>query len=1547
MDHTCPRCKNSYHPHIVECPTCKLINFNVATWIPDQVKQDYVKKWQEKKSDNITKKFIEKSFERILKKYGKKLKKLKVKTGMIPTEISVKDNFQTNVEVSFNPSVLSFYDDDEIDATLHYLAFLLFTMQGSSNIRAPNVGPNLVNYLTDFTVLYNAYLAYSKYSTYFNQNEAYLRAREREIPNFSIIIYGIRNALLSSEMPPLFSLLGLSTIFQDALYFTLFYREKLESWAREYNMNSILTLYNWIIDDFKIIHDSKSSLNQMFDRTQLIGKLTTTVDTNAMMLKDRIIFLPDSKPTLEKLLSNTKDMTEGNLIKLWLTRVAKFSYDSDEYNTPLPNKIENLKNYLKKFDPDTILNFVTLTSGLPGNEIFGNRLELLFKIILTIPETEFKYEKLDDDSIDHVLLKIGEMQYWKRLENYHVTSTIDYPPIWILGKKYAMMAGIQMRAYENWKDIVAEYYPLKEQFHVKFNYEPITVIEDSLELQTHLFNFVIKSIEKCRKSSDLLIPPLMMVLEWKKIIDEWRTHSKYTAFFNSNVIQMGLNIETEKLITIEDRETFFKFHAVKMNSSLVVIPQHFIHEFLKYKFNLDVRSVKSEFSEEIWRNTHSRLYHKLLYLFSPRYIIPDFSISSSEKVDFGIIFDVNKLFLIKIIDTDFITKDIQEEISDATKSIESIERNLVKNAKMLSGGKEIGAVPDIQLEIIPILLVKTNFLSLGIYLPKENYIVNKTNWFCYFTDFISLAGDIKDGLRFLLFLRRLNQLKTESKVDALTELDLYAYYVDHNDSFLQSGIHISHFRASRDLWDAYLIKKLKKEVDFQARFSDDEPDDFWELAPIDNNIFDARNIFHGWLSRVFRLEDGRIIWFMITNGEYKFSPPDTRTLHLLAELIPYRITKNNSFQNFLTQLGIEKNQVIRFTAFSDIVIKNNDLTQFYDVLKSLTISVPIVINGIKSPSGSIIFPIIYSLEGITELFTSDVLLAEKSIIQVILNAIANQFKPGSDNSKIVQNCMMELFLNSKPAFNLTTMSDPLLLEHSSDSDYTVPLESHLSEIRLEVARFLQRELVSPGSYEGNDAKSIIDKILGFLVAKLDSELSSYNIVQLAPFLIDMQGNTIEARKIASAQTISDRLKVQEFDAFKKYREKSLELSRIADSLRYIAEKAIKISPNGEAILTREKWLYTQALGQTIMESTLVRNVIYSTVGKFRIKITTDYSHDVESVEIDDLIQHSENFDLEMLKRGKTSVHFSDDASLEKFYNDINGAFHDEFNVTFETFTKVLQTCINYPLEKNSHTQVVSEEELIKYIKTKMPELQEDEISNALILASISKDDLQSVDIYSTDMRNRKIRSVVKPIFELIMDGKKKYVLNSWCIRVTNAQWWQYLDEGYLPYDRKYIISDKLKNKLSDFQHDAARSHEKDIELIVRQKTSILDTNVKQNHKCFSGLSGFPGEIDLISFFQSTKQVFLMEAKNIQLNLSPLDIKKEVNKFTESDGFIEKLLKRKKFVEDNLENVLKCYNISDYSGWRVNCLFVTGTFTFNIPNNPIPTIHIDKLSNYLP
>ncbi|MDE2590518.1 MAG: hypothetical protein KGL95_12745, partial [Patescibacteria group bacterium] len=460
----------------------------------------------------------------------------------------------------------------------------------------------------------------------------------------------------------------------------------------------------------------------------------------------------------------------------------------------------------------------------------------------------------------------------------------------------------------------------------------------------------------------------------------------------------------------EDKETFFKFHSVKIGTGLVVIPQHFIYEFLKYKFNSDIKPAVSEFSEMILSNTRSRIYHKLLYLFSPRYIIPDFSISSSKKVDFGIIFDVNKLFLIKVINTDFITKDIQDEISDAVKNIEFIEQNLVENAKILSNGEEVGKVPSIQLEIIPILLVKTNFQSLAIYLEKDSYLFSKTNWFCYFTDFISLTGDIKDGLRFLLFLRRLNQLKTESKVDALTELDLYAYYVDHDDSFLQSGMPVTYFHASRDMWDTYLIKKLKKEVDFQARFSDDEPDDFWELAPIVNNIFDARNILHGWLSRVFRLEDGRVIWFMITNGEIKFSSSDTRTLHLLAELIPHRITKSNVFQNFLTQLGIGKDQIIRLGAFSDTAIKNNNLFKFYNILKSLTISNPIVIDSTKSPSNATIFYIIYSQNGLSELFSSDVLLAEKSIIQIILIAIANQFKPSFDSSEIIKKCMNELFL---------------------------------------------------------------------------------------------------------------------------------------------------------------------------------------------------------------------------------------------------------------------------------------------------------------------------------------------------------------------------------------------------------------------------------------------------------------------------------------------------------------------------------------------------------
>ena len=128
---------------------------------------------------------------------------------------------------------------------------------------------------------------------------------------------------------------------------------------------------------------------------------------------------------------------------------------------------------------------------------------------------------------------------------------------------------------------------------------------------------------------------------------------------------------------------------------------------------------------------------------------------------------------------------------------------------------------------------------------------------------------------------------------------------------------------------------------------------------------------------------------------------------------------------------------------------------------------------------------------------------------------------------------------------------------------------------------------------------------------------------------------------------------------------------------------------------------------------------------------------------------------------------------------------------------------------------------------------------------------------------------------------------------------------------------------------------------------MCDPSVKEDHKCMKGLSRFPGEIDTLAIFQKNKKIFLAEAKHTTLNISALDISKEIKKYTDKKtGYEVKLLKKKAFIEKNIKHILNCYGILDTEGWDVDCLFVSNTFQFAVPGLTISLLHVDDLSSHL-
>jgi hypothetical protein len=320
----CLRCNNPFGPNLAECPNCSLPNFYVMPWISEEIKQEYLSQRTDKKTE-INQKMIERIFKMILDKYNVKPIRLKVKEGKTGLfEILSLNDAHSNIEVTYNPVTLSFYDHEEIESMLYHEAFHL-SQGGSSGILVRDFNsPELTDYISDFTVVYYELVNYKSQHQYYEISQPFSRVKRKEISNYSVILSNLKHLISSNNLPtPLFPHQTVLKILSDAVYFRLIDQQSFASWAEKNHSNALLTYYDWITEDFSMIYNSNPSRDDVFKSTQLVGMLTISVDTTETILGDRIEFSPDAFNMYRRhhdLEDNRNNMARHTITQSWIDR---------------------------------------------------------------------------------------------------------------------------------------------------------------------------------------------------------------------------------------------------------------------------------------------------------------------------------------------------------------------------------------------------------------------------------------------------------------------------------------------------------------------------------------------------------------------------------------------------------------------------------------------------------------------------------------------------------------------------------------------------------------------------------------------------------------------------------------------------------------------------------------------------------------------------------------------------------------------------------------------------------------------------------------------------------------------------------------------------------------------------------------------------------------------------------------------------------------------------------------------------------------------------
>ena len=94
----------------------------------------------------------------------------------------------------------------------------------------------------------------------------------------------------------------------------------LETWAQKHHTNAILKFYDWIVEDFRVIHTLNQAIEDIFLLTQSIGVLSISVDISEMVFGDRIGFSAEPFDVYQYRIREEKNPLMRSVAYSWLNR---------------------------------------------------------------------------------------------------------------------------------------------------------------------------------------------------------------------------------------------------------------------------------------------------------------------------------------------------------------------------------------------------------------------------------------------------------------------------------------------------------------------------------------------------------------------------------------------------------------------------------------------------------------------------------------------------------------------------------------------------------------------------------------------------------------------------------------------------------------------------------------------------------------------------------------------------------------------------------------------------------------------------------------------------------------------------------------------------------------------------------------------------------------------------------------------------------------------------------------------------------------------------
>ncbi len=463
--------------------------------------------------------------------------------------------------------------------------------------------------------------------------------------------------------------------------------------------------------------------------------------------------------------------------------------------------------------------------------------------------------------------------------------------------------------------------------------------------------------------------------------------------------------------------------------------------------------------------------------------------------------------------------------------------------------------------------------------------------------------------------------------------------------------------------------------------------------------------------------------------------------------------------------------------------------------------------------------------------------------------------------------------------------------------------AHRSTRLTELGVHLHEAGVPAGSFNGNNAKHIeTDIIHPWLTTKLREQLSELDMMATLGYALTQLESTNcqrwwqikkTAYQVGSPSTDEGRLPASSQDLLLQSRATSLLVEAIlawpptgtGSPTAYDWQELLSL-----ATLASESGNRSEALHFELLDSVLVISNAYE------VSITESdliASVDVGSFERDRRLAALPN-PVPIGTRGdrrEPDPEWTPIGILMPDYQDIDQALQFSLGFGIDAILVTLDTAIRWPVSPPRCTDLVVPERIAAAAHAANPVIPLDSYTRAVTWLSLGSEDFDPADstIEHWKIEQRSARIDIRPFARI----NAEVFVSPWTAMIAKRIWVNYLDLHRLPRPDIELPPPVVK-ALERARQTRQREFEK--ECASRLDGLSLHTTVRvlKHHAQRHGIQNLRGEVDILCIDPGRSVIFVIEAKDPFVPLSARSIYRQIARFHESQGYVDKLTEK---VED--------------------------------------------------